>query len=83
RVTAVDYQIDDHDWQSATITSSGEPGVWARWQFRWDARPGEHVLRVRASDERGRVQPDSTPWNELGYMHESVLAHPISVAANP
>lgn len=83
RVTSVDYRIDDHAWQSATITSSGEPGVWARWQLRWDAQPGEHVLRVRAADDRGRVQPDSTPWNELGYMHESVLAHPISVGDNP
>ncbi|MCX2929363.1 sulfite oxidase [Mycobacterium sp. CVI_P3] len=78
-ISRVEYRVDDQHWEPATITSAGGPGVWARWQFRWDASPGEHVLRVRAADDRGRVQPDSTPWNELGYMHQSVLAHPISV----
>jgi DMSO/TMAO reductase YedYZ molybdopterin-dependent catalytic subunit len=82
RITAVDYRFDDGAWQPATITSGGGPGVWARWQLDWDAPPGEHVLRVRAADDRGRVQPDTTRWNELGYMHESVLAHPISVSDN-
>ncbi len=78
-ITAVDYRIDGGDWQPATITSPGSAGVWARWQFRWEADPGEHVLRVRATDNRGTVQPERTPWNELGYMHRSVLAHPVRV----
>ena len=78
-VTEVQYRIDDGPWSTATITSPSTPGVWARWQFAWNPAPGEHVLRVRAVDDSGRVQPDSTPWNELGYMHESVLAHPVYV----
>lgn len=79
RIASVDYRIDDGPWQRATITSAGASGVWARWQFSWDADPGEHVLRVRAADDRGHVQPDATPYNELGYMHRSVLAHPVHV----
>ncbi|WP_123028085.1 sulfite oxidase [Mycolicibacterium stellerae] len=79
RIAKVETRIDDGPWVPATIISPGEPGVWARWQIRWTAEPGEHVLRVRASDDRGRVQPESTPPNLLGYMHESVLAHPINV----
>lgn len=78
-VTQVDYRIDDGPWLPATITSPGSSGVWARWQFRWDAAPGEHLVRVRATDNRGARQPERTPWNELGYMHESVLAHPVRV----
>ncbi|WP_422743400.1 sulfite oxidase [Mycobacterium sp. WMMD1722] len=77
RVVAVEYRIDDGPWQEADLTSPGAPGVWARWQLRWDVEPGDHELRVRARDDRGRVQPDSTPPNELGYNHQSVLAHPI------
>lgn len=38
-----------------------------------------HVLRVRATDDRGNTQPESTSWNELGYLHHSVLAHPVHV----
>ena len=80
-VTAVEYRIDDGPWRPATITSPGSSGVWARWQFRWDAAPGDHVVRVRATDNRGTVQPERTPWNELGYMHQSVLAHPVNVSS--
>jgi len=80
RVSEVQYRIDEGIWHSAEITSASSPGVWARWQFPWNPEPGEHLLRVRASDDRGRMQPESTPWNELGYMHESVLAHPVHVA---
>jgi hypothetical protein len=79
RVSEVHCRIDDGPWLAATITSQSSPGVWARWQFELTPEPGEHLLRVRASDDQGRVQPQSTPWNELGYMHESVLAHPFHV----
>lgn len=81
RVSEVQYRIDAGPWRTAEITSASSPGVWARWQFAWNPEPGEHLLRVRAADDRGRVQPESTPWNELGYMHESVLAHPVHVGA--
>lgn len=80
-ITAVDHRIDDGPWQPATITSAGSAGLWARWQILWDADPGEHVLRVRATDNRGTVQPEHTPWNELGYMHRSILAHPVNVSS--
>lgn len=32
-------------------------GVWALWEFAWMAPPGRHMLRVRASDAAGHVQP--------------------------
>lgn len=83
RITNVEYRIDDDPWAPATISAPGQPGLWARWQFHWIAKPGEHVLRVRAGDDRGRVQPETTPPNALGYMHESVLAHPIKVSGKP
>jgi DMSO/TMAO reductase YedYZ molybdopterin-dependent catalytic subunit len=79
RVTEVQYRIDDGPWSTATITSASSPGVWGRWQFAWNPEPGEHLLRVRAIDDRGHVQPDRTPGNELGYQHGSVLAHPVHV----
>jgi DMSO/TMAO reductase YedYZ molybdopterin-dependent catalytic subunit len=80
-VTAVTYAIDDGPWRPADITSAAAPGLWVRWQFIWDdPLPGEHVLRVRAFDDAGRSQPERTAFNELGYMHESVVAHPVTVA---
>jgi DMSO/TMAO reductase YedYZ molybdopterin-dependent catalytic subunit len=79
RVVRVEYRIDEGPWQEASIESPATPGVWVRWQFRWDPESGEHTLRVRATDDQGNTQPDSSSWNELGYLHTSVLAHPVRV----
>jgi DMSO/TMAO reductase YedYZ molybdopterin-dependent catalytic subunit len=79
QVVRVEYRIDEGPWQEARIDSPATPGAWVRWQFRWDPEPGEHTLRVRATDDQGNTQPDSSSWNELGYLHTSVLAHPVHV----
>jgi DMSO/TMAO reductase YedYZ molybdopterin-dependent catalytic subunit len=78
-IAAVEYRIDDGPWRPAELRSPALPGAWARWQFGWTPEPGDHVLRVRATDERGGTQPDASEWNELGYLQQSVLAHPVQV----
>lgn len=83
RIERVEYQVDEGPWQGATLLLPNAPATWVRWQLRWDARPGEHVVRVRATDDRGRSQPDSVPWNDLGYLYNAVLAHPVHVEAIP
>jgi hypothetical protein len=82
RVATVRYRIDDGPWQDASITSPHTRGAWVRWQFHWNLLPGDHTLRVRATDDRGNTQPDSTSWNELGYLQRSVLAHPVHVESS-
>ena len=79
QIEQVEYQVDEGAWQGATLLPPRMPATWVRWQLLWDARPGEHVLRVRATDDRGRTQPDSVPQNELGYLYNAVLAHPVHV----
>ena len=32
--------------------------TWVQWSWRWDARPGEHTLQVRATDAGGETQPE-------------------------
>jgi DMSO/TMAO reductase YedYZ molybdopterin-dependent catalytic subunit len=78
-IAAVGYRIDDDPWRPAELGSPAIPGAWVRWQFGWTPPPGEHVLRVRATDVRGNTQPDAAEWNELGYLQNSVLAHPVQV----
>ena len=34
-------------------------GVWALWEFDWDATPGEHLIHVKAFDSIGHEQPDT------------------------
>jgi len=79
-VVGVAYRVDDGPWRPAELASPVIPGAWVRWQFGWTPEPGCRVLRVRATDERGRTQPDASAWNELGYLQHAVLAHPVCVA---
>ena len=47
------------------------------------SRPGEHILRVHATDDRGDTQPDASACTELGYLQHSVLLHPLRVEHAP
>jgi hypothetical protein len=51
-----------------------------QWSFDWDATPGFHILRTRATDDQGNTQPDSWPFNQQGYLYGAVVAHPVTVA---
>lgn len=78
-VATVEYSIDDGPWRPADLGSRDIPGAWVRWEFSLTPEPGHHILRVRATDERGDTQPDASEWNELGYCQRSVLSHPVHV----
>ena len=59
KVKTVELKIDDGDWVPVKLEDTpAEPHTWALWSYDWkDAKPGEHTLVSRATDERGRVQP--------------------------
>jgi sulfane dehydrogenase subunit SoxC len=79
-VAQVEYTVDgDTEWHLAELFGSNVPGAWARWRFTWEARPGMHELRVRATDAAGNVQPEEVVWNELGYLYGGVVRHPVEV----
>jgi DMSO/TMAO reductase YedYZ molybdopterin-dependent catalytic subunit len=66
RIVKVEYRVDGGAWQKAQLHEPILPLAWTRWSFTWDAPPGEHAIRVRATDDRGNAQPDSVPFNEMG-----------------
>jgi sulfane dehydrogenase subunit SoxC len=78
-ISQVEYRIGGGPWRRARLEGPNVPGAWVRWSLMWDARPGNHVVRVRASDNTGNVQPEFAPWNELGYLYGGVVGHPIKV----
>lgn len=79
KVREVAYNIDNGPWRSARMLSPNIEASWVQWQFEWDAAPGHHEIRVRATDQNGRRQPDSVPWNHHGYLYNAVVAHPVQV----
>ncbi len=80
KVRDVVYSIDNGSWQPAELLPPNIEGAWVRWQFRWNPTPGGHEIRVRATDEQGRSQPESVPWNHHGYLYNAVVAHPVTVS---
>lgn len=79
RISGVEVRIDDGDWQRARLREPDILGAWVRWEFAWDAEPGAHEIRVRATDAQGQTQPDSVPWNDHGCLYNAVVAHPVKV----
>lgn len=79
KTKSVVYRIDDDPWREAEILPPNIEGCWVRWRFDWRAEVGDHEIRVRATDEQGRAQPDAVPWNHHGYLYNAVVAHPVRV----
>ena len=60
------------EWQPAEVDPPTGPYHWQTWTFPWEATPGRHSLRARATDAIGNVQPDVPPWNRLGYGNNAI-----------
>ncbi|WP_422739093.1 molybdopterin-dependent oxidoreductase [Micromonospora sp. WMMD729] len=58
-IAAVEVQVDDGPWQRARLADGPSPDLWRQWTYRWDATPGSHTLRVRATDATGATQTDA------------------------
>ncbi len=68
------------EWVPARLTGEDEPYAWRTWDLIWTPPwRGRHVLRCRATDEAGNVQPDLPRWNELGYGANGVQSLIVEV----
>ncbi len=66
-VARVEVSMDGgSSWSEAALEARASTFAWRAWSFPWDARPGRHILRVRATDAEGNVQPVDQPWNFQG-----------------
>jgi len=55
-------------WEPAKFESASKPFTWVRWNYIWQASPGEHILVSRAYDSRGKKQPlRREPARQDGY----------------
>jgi DMSO/TMAO reductase YedYZ molybdopterin-dependent catalytic subunit len=72
-VRAVEVQVDDGAWQPAELAPQTTTDTWRQFRLLWDATPGRHTLRVRATDGTGAVQVAKeqgvVPDGATGYHH--------------
>ncbi len=80
KIAKVEYSLDGgKTWALATLREPNIPRAGVRWDFPWDAKPGDYTIMTRAADEKGNTQPETVRWNELGYEFWAVVRHPIKV----
>ena len=79
KITKVEFGVGD-DWTEATLHRRKGEYAWTKWTCDWDAPIGEHVLRCRATDEAGNVQPIQAPWNLSGFAINSVQEVDVTVS---
>ena len=71
---------EEETWHPAELTERGSPYDWTHWECTRDLhRPGFYVIRVRATDEKGHVQPYQAKWNFRGLGNNSVHQVPVEV----
>lgn len=73
-IRSVEVSVEgESEWRLARLVGELTPYGWQQWEYEWDAkRSGKHVLRARATDEHGNVQPDVAVWNRLGYANNAI-----------
>jgi DMSO/TMAO reductase YedYZ molybdopterin-dependent catalytic subunit len=75
-ILSVEVSTDDGTtWSAAKIIDEPIYGVWRRWKYDWTVplEPGWHILKSRATDSAGSVQPVEHDKNYGSYViHHSV-----------
>jgi DMSO/TMAO reductase YedYZ molybdopterin-dependent catalytic subunit len=80
QIAAVELSLDGGEWQEATLDPQLAPHAWRRFAYVLDVdEPGRHVVRSRARDAAGRVQPDVAGWNKHGYGNNAIVPVPFNV----
>ena len=73
-IEKVEVQVDDEDWVEAELSRETTINSWRQWMVTWNATPGEHQVRVRATDGTSTTQtseisnpaPDgATGWHTI------------------
>jgi DMSO/TMAO reductase YedYZ molybdopterin-dependent catalytic subunit len=83
RVNKVEISDDGGThWTDAKLGEDHGAYSFRTWEAAWTAkRPGKYTIGVRATDEKGNVQPDEPVWNPGGYLWNRIERQEI-VAGN-
>jgi DMSO/TMAO reductase YedYZ molybdopterin-dependent catalytic subunit len=56
-------------WQPVQLGRDQARYAWRLWSYSWKApRDGDYTIMSRATDSKGRTQPNAVPWNPSGYL---------------
>ena len=80
-IQAVDVSVDDgQTWKPARLIGFQETYAWRHWEYLWNVRQaGQYTIMARATDTKGRRQPETARWNVLGYANNGIREHAVNV----
>ncbi|WP_321472177.1 sulfite oxidase [uncultured Paludibaculum sp.] len=78
-IAGVKVKLNDGPWREARLLGDRKRHSWQWWELltRVD-EPGDCVIRARATDLDGRVQPETPEWNHFGYCNNAL--RPVHIA---
>ena len=81
RVGKVEISDDaGKNWNEARLGEDHGPYSFRTWETQWTPKtPGRYSVAVRATDEKGDVQPDEPVWNPGGYLWNKIERQEILV----
>ena len=77
-IVRVEVAVDE-EWRDAAVEPAVHRFAWQRWEYAWNATPGEHELAVRATDATGATQPLDPEWNTNGMGNNAVQRIRVTV----
>jgi DMSO/TMAO reductase YedYZ molybdopterin-dependent catalytic subunit len=58
-IQRVEVSTDDGEtWNDARLAEQLDEDTWRQYVYEWEASPGEHTIKVRATDGEGETQPE-------------------------
>lgn len=80
-ITKVDISDDSlKTWRPSQLGEDYGPFSFRTWEYSWTPKsPGRYAVSVRATDEKGNVQPDEAVWNPGGYLWNRIETQEFTV----
>ena len=79
-ITQVEVSVDGgQTWQAAHLEPPRERWLWGRWSYIWEAQPGQYHVMSRATDEVGRVEPQTPRYNNMRKNFSAIVATDVTV----
>ncbi len=80
-LASVEVRVDSGEWQKAQLESRGNPYAWTFFHLETDAlAAGEHHLVSRATDAKGRSQPENLETKKTYWEDNAQFRRTITVA---
>jgi DMSO/TMAO reductase YedYZ molybdopterin-dependent catalytic subunit len=78
---SVEVRVDGGTWQPAKIDRQDNPHAWAFWSCETTGlAAGEHTLVSRATDQKGRTQPDNLDTKKTIWENNELFSRKVMVS---